>query len=168
MKDGQILYAKVGSTYILKFTGDIRYTICAPLTTFITQLYGRDGYDDIVIDLTEADSIDSTNLGLLARIANLMDDRFGCRTTMVSTNENVNRTLETVGFFDVFTIDDGHDSFVDDLQALPGGSSTEEEMARAILQAHRTLSELNDSNREMFRNVVEGLEAELDGVTTVH
>ena len=161
MIEGRILYAKEGTTYVLKFIGDIRYTICEPLSRFISSLYSSGDFDNILIDLTEVESIDSTNLGLLARVASLMHDRFHRRSTMISTNDNVNRILQTVGFFDVFTIDAGDGVPVANMHALSHKMTTEAEMAKAILEAHRTLSKLNETNFEMFRNVVEGLEAEL-------
>ena len=37
----------------------------------------------------------------------------------------------------------------------------EQEIADAILQAHRTLAELSEANREMFHSVVDALESEL-------
>ena len=172
MAEGQILCAKVHTTYVLKFSGDIRYTICAPLSAFIKQLALQSGYDDVLIDLTDTVGIDSTNLGLLARIANLVQDRFHHKTTLVSTNSNVNRTLDTMGFYDVFNIDDKYDSTAAGGSALPPAAQQEQETADAILQAHRTLSELNDANREMFRSVVEALEkdpaAPQQGGPTLH
>lgn len=161
MGEGRILYAKVRDTYVLKFSGDVRYTACAPLSAFIKQLQVQDGYDDILIDLTDAEGLDSTNLGLLARIANLVQDRFHHKTTLISTNANVNRTLETMGFYDVFNIDDQCGSIDVSGRALPPVKEQERETADAILQAHRTLSELNDSNREIFHSVVEALESDL-------
>jgi anti-anti-sigma factor len=161
MGEGQILYAKVRGTYVLKFSGDVRYTACAPLSAFIKQLQVQDGYDDILIDLTDAEALDSTNLGLLARIANLVQDRFHHKTTLVSTNANVNRTLETMGLYDVFNIDDQYQSTDFSGRVLPVVKEREQETADAILQAHRILSELNDYNREMFHNVVEALESDL-------
>ena len=160
MGEGQILYAKVSNTYVLKFSGDVRYTICAPLSAFIKQLQQQE-FDDILIDLTETEGIDSTNLGLLARIANLVQERFQRKTTVVSTNANVNRTLETVGFYDVFTIDDQQHPRPVDARDLPLVADQEQEIADAILQAHRTLAELSEANREMFHSVVDALESEL-------
>ena len=160
MGEGQIHYAKVRDTYVLKFSGDVRYTACAPLSAFIKQLQVRGGYDDILIDLTAAEGLDSTNLGLLARISNLVQDRFHHKTTLVSTNVNVNRTLETMGFYDVFNVDD-HCDYIDvGGRVLPAVKEQEQETADAILQAHRTLSELNDSNRDMFHSVLEALESD--------
>jgi anti-anti-sigma factor len=160
VREGQILYAKVSNTYVLKFYGDLRYTICAPLSAFIKQLQQLE-FDDILIDLTEAEGIDSTNLGLLACIANLVQDRFQRKATVVSTNANVNRTLEIVGFYDVFTIDDQQPLPAVDARDLPRVTDQEREIADAILKAHRTLAQLNEANREMFRSVVDALESEL-------
>ena len=42
MKKGEILYAKKGSTYVFKYIGDVRYTMCPPLNQFVTELYERD------------------------------------------------------------------------------------------------------------------------------
>ena len=160
MTEGQILYAKVDHTYVLKFTGDVRYTICAPLSAFIKQLQHQEGFEDVLIDLTETEAIDSTNLGLLARIANLVQERFHHKTTMVSTNDNVNRTLETMGFREVFDIDDHGRALWASGEVLPEVVEMEQETSEAILQAHRTLAALNDSNREMFQSVVEALESD--------
>ena len=55
MKKGEILYAKKGSTYVFKYIGDVRYTMCPPLNQFVTELYERDDLRDIIIDLTEVD-----------------------------------------------------------------------------------------------------------------
>ena len=161
MREGQILYAKIEDTYVLKFSGDVRYTICAPLSAFIKQLKGQQGFDDILIDLTETEGIDSTNLGLLARIANLMQERFHRKSTVISTNPNINRTLEAMGFYDVFNIDTQYSSPAVHGRSLPMVEEKEQEIADAILQAHRTLAQLNETNREMFRSVVEALECDL-------
>ncbi len=161
MYEGQISYAKLGGSYVLKFSGDVRYTICAPLSAFIKQLQEQAGYDDILIDLTEAEGLDSTNLGLLARVANLVQDRFHHKTTMVSPNANVNRTLETMGFCEVFNIVEQYELAGASSRALPGVEENNQEMADAILHAHRCLAALNESNREMFRSVVEAMESDV-------
>jgi anti-anti-sigma factor len=162
MSDGEILYAKLGTSYVLKFVGDIRYTICVPLSHFISRLRGLSGYNNILVDLSEAESIDSTNLGLLAQVANIMHERFRGRPILISKNENVLRTLDAVGFFEIFTVDAGDGYPVANMHLLSQEMTTEKEMATAILEAHRILSELNDANHEMFQQVVEGLEADAE------
>ncbi|MFT6519114.1 MAG: hypothetical protein ACJATP_002791, partial [Candidatus Azotimanducaceae bacterium] len=51
---------------------------------------------------------------------------------------------------------------VANMHLLSQEMTTEKEMATAILEAHRILSELNDANHEMFQQVVEGLEADAE------
>ncbi len=152
MGEGQILYAKVSNTYVLKFSGDVRYTICAPLSAFIKQLQQQE-FDDILIDLTETEGIDSTNLGLLARIANLVQDRFHRKTTVVSTNANVNRILETVGFYDVFTIDDRQHSSPVDARDLRSHIILEQagQATKVVFDTVRAAIEHADVNADRFQ-----------------
>ena len=115
--------------------------------------------------LTEAQGIDSTNLGLLARIANPVQERFHHKTTLVSTNADVNRTLETMGFFEVFNVDQHPLDQPIRAEDLPPAEAADRETADAIVLAHRTLADLNERNREMFRSVVEALESDPENPT---
>ncbi|MBK9950073.1 MAG: STAS domain-containing protein [Candidatus Competibacteraceae bacterium] len=105
-KAGAAFYVKQGTTYILKLVGDMRYTMGCALADFLDGLFTHADYDDIVVDLTETHSIDSTSLGLLAKIANFNRQRFAHQTTLLSTNPDVNQILETMGFYEIFTIRD--------------------------------------------------------------
>lgn len=161
MATGTVSYAKQDHTYILKFVGDIRYTLGYSLDTFLNRLFERKDFNDILIDLTETTSIDSTSLGLLAKVANFMQDRFAKKTTIISSNENVNQILDSVGFYEVFTICDDGKASVERGQQLPITDSSQTQMAETMLDAHHVLSELNQNNRNMFKDVVEALKEEL-------
>jgi len=155
-------YAKRDNLYVLKLVGNLRYTMCPALSAFLNQLFEQQDYDDIWVDLTEATSIDSTCLGVLAKIANFMRQRFGKKPTLLSTNEDVNQVLESMSLQDVFNIYDGS-SAAEDLpaQALPLAEPDKEGLARIVLDAHRTLSALNEANQSMFANVVEALQEQV-------
>ncbi|NIW77982.1 MAG: anti-sigma factor antagonist, partial [Calditrichae bacterium] len=71
---------------MLKFSGDIRYTMGCSLDDFLKKLFKRSDFETILIDLTETRSIDSTSLGLLAKIANFMQHQFHQKAPLVSTN----------------------------------------------------------------------------------
>ena len=161
MTPGKILYAKLKDTYILKFIGEIRYTISFSLTSFLEKMFADKGFNNILIDLTQTENIDSTNLGLLAKIANFMQQHFQRKATIVSTNQDINKVLDSIGFYDVFVIAGQAQPIDDNMQDIPQLESSEQEMAEMILEAHRTLSELNDKNEVMFKDVVESLENEL-------
>lgn len=161
MDTGTVFYAKQDHTYILKLVGEIRYTLGYSLDTFLNRLFERKDFNDILIDLTETTSIDSTSLGLLAKVANFMRDRFSKKTTIISSNEDVNQILDSVGFYEVFTICDDGKAGLEEGQQLPTADPSQTQMTKTVLDAHNVLSELNQDNRNMFKDVVEALKEEL-------
>ena len=73
-----------------------------------------------------------------------------------------NRTLDAVGFFEVFLTEESCSVSKTELKALPMEGASYEDLGVSVLESHRILSELNDKNRDAFRSVVEGLEEELE------
>jgi anti-anti-sigma regulatory factor len=57
-----------------------------------------------MFDLTEAELLDSTNLGLLARIAERVHRSGGARCVIVSTREDINCVLQSMAFDEVFEL----------------------------------------------------------------
>lgn len=158
MEAGAAFYVKQGNTYVLKLVGDIRYTMGCALGDFLDGLFSRTDYDDIIVDLTEAHSIDSTSLGLLARIANFTRERFAHKTTLLSTNPDVNQILDNVGFYDIFNVRDTGETISAALQHLTITEPCKDDLTRIVFEAHRTLSEINPRNQEAFKSVIESLQ----------
>ena len=66
MSTGRIQFAEQDGTFVLKFVGEVRLTLCSALDATIERIFTALNFSTIVIDLTETESIDSTTLGLLA------------------------------------------------------------------------------------------------------
>jgi len=157
MAAGNVYYAKQNHCYVLKFVGDIRYTQGTALEQFLKWLFRQDDFDDMLIDLSETTSIDSTNLGLLAKIANHMYRQRYKQATLVSLNDDINQTLEGVGFFQVFEVCKDPARCRRAEQVLPATAPSKDDLTRTVRDAHQTLSDLNEQNRLMFRNVLDAL-----------
>ena len=67
MSTGRIQFAEQDGTFVLKFVGEVRLTLCSALDATIEKIFTALNFNAIVIDLTETRSIDSTTLGLLAQ-----------------------------------------------------------------------------------------------------
>jgi len=162
MSNNKIYYATNGGIHGLKYVGQIRYTIGASLDRFISDLFAGPTPKGFMIDLRETDSIDSTNLGLLARIANLMQRSGAPKVTLVSTNEDINTLLFSIGFDEVFDIVDeaGHAMRMGQELGLPVDAGPD--MARTILNAHRALMAIREDNKARFQDVVELFEQQLE------
>ncbi len=157
MESGAAFYVRQGNTYLLKLTGDVRYTMGCALGDFLEGLFNRTDYDNIVVDLTETHSIDSTSLGLLAKIANFNRQHFEHKTTLLSTNEDVNQILDSMGFYEIFNIRDSGEAITTALQQLAIDAPCKDELTRIVYEAHQTLSDLNPHNQEMFKSVLDNL-----------
>jgi len=161
MTDGRILYAKADNRYFIKFTGALRYTISRGLDVFINKMFEDPALEDVLIDMSGAEYLDSTNLGLLAKIAGRMQTRFKRKVTLLSTNPNINFLLDSMGLSTVFIIADQPDFNAESLRQIPDLQATERERAQVILEAHRLLMEMNEKNHNAFKNVVELLEKDI-------
>ena len=164
MESGAAFYVKQGNVYILKLSGDVRYTMGCALGDFLSGLFARTDYDDIVVDLIDVRSIDSTSLGLLARIANFNRQRFAHKTTLLSANPDINQVLENLGFYEIFNIRDDGETISAALRQLAISEPCDKDaLTRIVYEAHRALSELNPSNQETFKSVLDSLRPKLGG-----
>ena len=161
MNEGTILYAKNENRYFIKLTGNLRFTNGHDFSSLLNALFKDSDLKDIMIDMSEADYLDSTILGLLAKTANFMIKTFRRKATVLSINEDINFLLDSIGLTDVFIVVDTCDYTPETLKEMPNINSSEQEDAKTILDAHRQLLELNEKNKTVFKNVVELLEKEV-------
>jgi|TARA_R110001606_G_scaffold112726_1_gene239645 anti-anti-sigma factor len=159
MTTGKIQFAESEGTFVLKFIGDVRLTLCAALDAYIEKIFSVLTFDAIIIDLTETDGIDSTSLGLLAKLSILSRQKVGFLPTLVSTQDDMNRLLQSMGFDQVFNIVSQITPTEAELADLPGQELSEDLVKDKVLEAHRILMDLNDHNREAFRDLVSALES---------
>ena len=161
MSQGKILYAQHGGTYVLKFVGDVRLNICLPLSVLSHEKIQALHLTEMLVDLTDAICIDSTALGLLAKIAQEMKKEVGCKPTIICTKDAIHQILLQMGFDEVFTIltehlhcGEGLKEFTEQLESHSAG-------CYLSLCAHKVLMELNEENKVRFQSVVDELERDL-------
>lgn len=159
MTTGKIQFAESEGTFVLKFVGDVRLTLCAALDAYIEKIFSVLTFNAIIIDLTETDGIDSTSLGLLAKLSILSKQKVGFLPTLVSNQEDMNRLLQSMGFDQVFNIVSQITPTDAELEDLPGQLLSEDLVKDKVLEAHRILMNLNENNRDAFRDLVSALES---------
>ena len=145
--------------FVLKFVGDVRLTLCSVLDKTLESILQHPGIRSVVIDLTDTQGIDSTSLGLLAKLSIQSRKRFGFVPTIISTNDDINRILLTMGFDQVFVIIQEKGTGIEALKDLPVGEEMPEpDIMEKVLSAHKTLMDLNEHNRREFHELVQQLE----------
>ncbi|MCL7463357.1 anti-sigma factor antagonist RssC [Pseudomonas sp. NW5] len=158
MSTGKIQFAEQDGVFVLKFVGEVRLTLCSALDATIESIFAAEHFVAIVIDLTQATNIDSTTLGLLAKLSILSRQKSGLLPTLVTTNPDIDRLLESMGFEQVFNIVGSPVRCPDCLCDLPPQDANESTVRHTVLEAHRILMDLNERNREAFRDLVTALE----------
>jgi anti-anti-sigma factor len=159
MNSGQIYYAITGPRGFLKLAGEIRYPLAASLNQAVNTLLAAPEIQGVVVDLQETDFIDSTCLGLLARVATPKPRTQRERPVIVSTHADINQLLETMGFDHAFVRLQSAGVTATDFGRTtePAGTSAGPDR-QLILDAHRVRCDLNEKNRQLFRNVIELLD----------
>lgn len=156
---GKILVAEQQGLFLLKLLGDVRLTISCSLETYFAEMLSGSSFQNVVVDVSETEGIDSTSLGVLAKLAIQVKDKHGILPTIISTNNDITRLLESMGFRKLFNISNFSHTIDNDLGVMPIMECKEESAKAIVLEAHKLLMEIDDSNKERFSNLVEALEA---------
>lgn len=158
MNPGQILVADHQGVYIIKLLGDVRLNFCVSFDQYIESMLADPQLISIVFDMSDAEAVDSTTLGLMAKISLLGQDKRQITPVILATNSSIQRILTSMGFNDIFTIVDHLDSQLIPKQALCCGQQNESVVKERVIEAHKILMSLNQQNAETFKNLVKMLE----------
>ncbi len=162
MNCGQILYAVHDGTWVLRLRGDVRATWCTALDALLERMFADEALCAVVIDLREATNIDSTMLGLLARIAIRCRTRLNMQPVLIAPNADIRRLLDSMCLDSVFSIADDAVAAAGyacvELQVL---ETPEADLRRQVADAHRVLMDIDERNRAVFHDVVATLDGQL-------
>ncbi len=160
MSSGKILAADYKHMALLKFVGDVRVLMSSTLDNYCQGLYRRAVLDAMVVDLSETTGIDSTALGLLAKMAIQLRNRFNVIATIVSPNPDITRILRSMSFDLIFTIVANRSSTDTRYQELKQQKESEDSVREKVIDAHLTLMTLSEENRLEFQDLVQSLKSQ--------
>jgi anti-anti-sigma factor len=165
MAEGRVTYAQEDRWHVLRYVGRVDYTVAPAIDRFVQTLFQDGRVRPFLFDLREARLIDSTNLGLLARIAERVRRGEGGASTIVSSREDINDVLSSMGFKEIFDLRSElpYTPRAQTEELVTADAPSQGELLRTMLDAHRTLVTLNDGDRKRFQDVVSMLEAEMRG-----
>lgn len=164
--NGQVTHAEHNGVHVLRYFGRLNYMSAPAIQRFLDDLIQHAHIAGLVFDLTEAESLDSTNLGLLARVNERVKDVASSESMIVARAGDVRDVLLSMGFdqtFDIVT--DGPEPAT--LPPAHAGSAiatplpSHADLHDTMLGAHRALVRLSDAGRVQFEPVVACLESDL-------
>jgi anti-anti-sigma factor len=157
---GKVLLAEQDGVCVLKFVGEVRLGLGPTIAAFVDQIGVNDKIKSVIIDLNETESVDSTALGLMAKISLRSQEALDALPTIVSENEDITRILISMGFENVFVIVNESSGEIGPLGELPTQLVSEEALRDQVLEAHKVLIDVSDENESKFKDLVEALECE--------
>lgn len=157
---GRILVASHDGVYVIVFEGDVRLTLCTTVDDYLEKMFRDPQFRSVIVDLSTTENIDSTSLGLLAKLSIQADKRFAFRPTLISTRKDITRILLSMGFDEVFDLVEEPLEHEEQLAELPCTEASEEDVRARVLEAHRTLMSMNEANETAFHDLVAALEAD--------
>jgi len=160
---GRILVGDHDGVYVIRFEGDVRVTLCGSFDHYLEVMLRDPNFVSVLVDLSDAIAVDSTSLGVLAKLSIGVQESKNRLPTLVCDAPDILRILINMGFDDVFAIvDDNYDS-QQNLAELPVSTDIgEKEMRERVIEAHKMLMSMNEHNKKTFKDLVSALEAEGD------
>lgn len=158
MQDGKILAASQNGAYVIRLAGDVRLTLCTTIDDYFQRMYDDPEFASVWVDLCEAEGIDSTTLGLLAKLALNVKDKFGFLPVIYSCNSGINRLLKSMGFQRLFELREEICGVLGSVDEVPMVGGSEEKVKAQVLEAHRVLMDLSEENRARFEDLMVVLE----------
>jgi anti-anti-sigma factor len=161
--DDKILYSEHDGIHFLRFQGDILHTLAPALDRLLKHLATGSASHSYLLDLTETRSIDSTMLGLLARIAKLAKEHGETPPALICSNEDIIDLLIGIGFDEVFSLLACDGVPLGEAQEIDRAETDDRSLTQTMLEAHQELINLKEDNRLLFEDVVDLLQRSLDG-----
>ena len=161
MSRGKILVSQDSSSHVIKLEGDVRVVLCASLNDYMNTIFKSKTISRIIVDMVETEGVDSTTLGLLARLAIYSNEKFNIRPIVFCPDASLYETLMVMGLDEVFEIVKSKQSDLNNCRELSFESTGSAVDIKAhVLMAHKLLSSINEKNKNEFLDLIAVLEKE--------
>lgn len=164
MDAGKILLAQHQGQYVIELSGDVRLTLCATIEACLQKMFADPGFVSVTFDVRRAQCLDSTTLGLMAKIS-FMAQKINAKVpSIISDQPDITRLLTIMGFSGpVFIILGQVPENLRQVEQMTGQelatcNCNEQEAKARMIEAHKILMSINRDNHEQFKDLVQALE----------
>lgn len=157
---GRYYVHKESDHLFFRMQGKMKYTSSMGFDVFLKKTLSED-IDSIFIDLQNVEYIDSTNLGLIAKMAEFLIVNKKNRLIILSTHKDINEILASMGFDQVCNIVTSPPEEVD-YNEISAVNAASREIIKVMVDAHKKLIAISEDNQEIFQDVIELMEKDLE------
>lgn len=161
MSAGKIYISDQSNSYLLKLVGDVRLTLSASLSRYMDTLFDNNNVKRVVVDMLETEGVDSTTLGLIAKLGLHCRKYYKINVQLFCQNPSILSTLECMGFDDIIDICSQTPEVTSELHSLETTDAKIDELREQVLESHKLLRQLNPENSIEFSDLIRALESDL-------
>lgn len=160
MSSGETIISGSGERYAVKVIGRATFECVAPLRTLAKTLDSSE-FKQVDVDLADCQGMDSTYMGVLAMMA-LRAKKINARISIYNASDLNRNLLCGLGLKRLFQFTEGKVAM--DESARPAASAPVDRITHAttVLEAHKTLMNVDQGNVEKFEKVVDFVQKDLD------
>lgn len=158
MREGRVLAASLNGAYVIRLDGDVRLTLSTSIDDYFQHMYDDPEFVSVVVDLCSAQGIDSTTLGLLARLALHVKEHFGFMPSIYSCDPGINRLLRSMAFQTLFELHEEACGESADIVEIPTVRGDDTAVKEQVIEAHKVLMGISDENHARFKDLLTALE----------
>ena len=159
METGEVFLSDKNGVQHIRVKGNASF-VCAPPLRELAKKLAAEPFAGLRIDLQECTWMDSTFMGMLAMLG-LNAKKKGVPAEIYNASEQNEKLLCGLGLKKVFEFKSGPSMTGDDVPAA-SNACTAESNARNVLDAHRTLMDIDEGNVQKFEKVVEYVKKDID------
>lgn len=156
---GKILIADNQGDYVLKLEGDVRLTICTAVDEQVALISSDQQLRSVVVDVCDAQGIDSTTLGLLAKLALATQKQQSIRVVVYSDNVSITRLLKSMCLQHIVDLKEEPMPAPVSASCVTVEEDDEQLVKDTVIEAHQALMEVSPQNELRFRDLMESLGA---------
>lgn len=158
--DDQILVGEHNNKVFISVNGRGNFQNSHPMKEFALAKM-EENKKAFIINLQKCSGMDSTFMGVLAGLAIKLQKKGDARLKLIQVSAHNRELLETLGLDRLMDVTESSEE-----QAIQGTpvEQTEpgkSEVAKHMLEAHETLSDLSEVNQVKFKNVIEYIKEDL-------
>lgn len=182
--EGKLRYTEINGIWFIILSGDVRLQLVSSLEFLVKQALDKPNAR-IVIDVSQADGLDSSCLGTLVKIIDRPVSLYTSRP-IILTWEDLDELLRSIRFdllFDLIKISDDkvtsdtyhtaaanineneikqlYENIQTALKPVPTVNVSDLDMKKLLLEAHKRLCTIDAKTKTIFQPVVDVMEAEI-------
>jgi anti-anti-sigma factor len=155
MNKGKILFSLKSNVCFVKLIGELRYNLSQGFDSLVRRELKNNQTTHFILDLKEAEYLDSTNLGIIGMIAAGLKNKSAEKPVIVGPHKDILTIFRSMSFDTLFEISDTWKSEKLNYQDTSTIDSKKRDPREMILESHKTLAGMSKHNKEKFDPVIE-------------